>query len=173
MRRNNNTSLGWEVSPVLILTFYLNTQWVMDIAVNYPVRTGICLMVKSILTSWGPIPYLEVRLRADNTGLAHREQRWPLANAPQAPANPPQPVCRDKGGSAANLVLTTAGERVLRNDTPENRTNQDIMNIKPGTITSHKINLLDWLRGRSLIGVDYARLVFLRKIAQNKSTSNK
>ena len=60
-----------------------------------------------------------------------------------------------------NLVLTTAGEPPLNNNSPENRPNQDIMKIKRGTITSNKINFVDLLsektvRARSyLIGFDY------------------
>ena len=68
-----------------------------------------------------------------------------------ASANPLQSVCccllRQRGFNV-NLALTTAGEHTLHNNAPENRTNQDIMSIKQGTITPNKINSVDWLRQR-------------------------
>lgn len=73
-------------------------------------------------------------------------------------------------GFTGNLVLTTAGERPFHNNAPENRPNQDVINIQWGTATSHKIYFADLLRERGLdrdagylIGLDYA-LVFIRSL---------
>lgn len=110
-------------------------------------RMETCLMVTSGVSS------LQLMTRGKSRGSSAwltfaQVTLWQPCPAVRASVNPLQHVCSsDKRGFTGNLALTTVGEGPLYNNPPENRPNQDFLNIKQPTLI--KSILSDLLRQRA------------------------